>query len=76
MYPSSLDLQARQERYKDLLREADRERLIRVAGLQPPSLWQIMVKVTRQVGRLTLTWRFNKHPVGPVATTCSGRPCC
>ena len=35
MYITDLDFLATQERYKDMLREAEQERLIRAAGIRP-----------------------------------------
>ena len=47
---SYTDFLVRQEHYKDLLREAEHERLIRAAGLRQPGNWKLYRKVADWVG--------------------------
>ena len=48
MYITYLDFLAIQERYKDMLREAEQERLIRAAGIRPG--------ITRRLYRVAADW--------------------
>lgn len=75
MYPSELDFHSRQEQYNDLLRTAERERLIRVAGLPSPNLWQLSGHVANRLTVHSAKWVARPHPSAPVSTaTCD--PCC
>ncbi len=45
-----------QEHYQDLLREAEAERLIRVAGLQPSNPWVTTQKMIHWLGSQMVKW--------------------
>jgi len=76
MYPTSIESEARQERYKDMLRHSDRARLIRESGLQLPGLWATVGKFARRIGMMRPVWRRSRPTAGPVVAACSGQHCC
>ena len=47
---------ARQEQYKDLLREAEHERLIRSAGLRHSGNWRLHRKLADWIGAQMVRW--------------------
>ncbi|MFB0535404.1 MAG: hypothetical protein ACETWR_10515, partial [Anaerolineae bacterium] len=53
---SYTDFLVRQEQYKDLLREAERERLIRAAGLRRPGNWSLHQKIAGWLGTQMAGW--------------------
>ena len=53
---SYIDLLVRQEQYKDLLREAEQERLIRDAGLRHSDNWRLHRKVAEWIGAQMVRW--------------------
>ena len=57
----------RQEQYKDLLREAERERLIRTDGLRQPGHWKMQRKVARWIAAQMVRWdcRLQRHSRTP-----------
>ena len=57
------DFLARQERYRDLLREAERERLIWAAGLRRPGT-RVRWKVTDWVGAQMVRWGWKLQRYG------------
>ena len=76
MYPTSMELEARQERYKDLWRASERARLIREAGLQPDGLWTTVRKFVCRAGAIRLVWRRINRAHGVVAGACAAQRCC
>jgi len=75
MYPSDRDFHMCQEQYKDLLREAERERLIRAAGLQTPGLREVSRAVVNQFRRKLAIRYARPRPVVETLGVC-GEPCC
>ena len=57
------DFLVRQERYRDLRREADRERLIRAVGLRRPGT-RLPWKVTDWVGAQMVRWGWKLQCYG------------
>lgn len=53
---SHRDLLVQQEHYKDLLQEAEYERLIRAAGLQQPGNRRLHRKVVNWIGIQMVKW--------------------
>ena len=53
-----------QEHYKDLLREAEHERLIQAAGLQQPSHWRLHRKVAGWIGAQMVRWGWKLQSYG------------
>lgn len=56
MFITDIDLLARHERYKDLVHEAEHERLIHLAELQQPDHSGIHWKFTGWVGDQMVKW--------------------
>jgi hypothetical protein len=56
MFISELDVVMRREQYKDLLREAEIERLIRVARLRPAASGRLYRKVSNWLGTQLVNW--------------------
>lgn len=75
MYPTELDFLARQEQYKDLLREAERERLIRATAPQSPGLWGLSQQVANWLGAQMVKWGSKPHPSSPRAVACCSQSC-
>lgn len=75
MYPTYRDFHIRQEQYKDLLREAERERLIRAAGLQSPGLREVVRAVVNHFRR-NLPIRYARPRPAVEAVGVCGQPCC
>jgi hypothetical protein len=71
MIPSYTDWLAYQERYKDLLREAARERMIRSTGLRRPRGWRPHRRVIGWIGdqMVRLGWMLQHYGTTPP-------PCC
>ena len=53
---SHIDFLVRQEYYKELLQEAEQERLIRAAGLRSPVNWRLHRKVAEWIGAQMVRW--------------------
>ena len=64
------DLLFRQEQYKDLLREADQERLLRVAGLRHSGNWKLHRKVADWVGAQMVSWGYKLWSYGATSSAC------
>jgi hypothetical protein len=64
------DLLFRQEQYKDLLREAERERLIRAAGLRRTGNWKLHRKVSDWVGAQMVRWGYKLRSYGTAPSAC------
>jgi hypothetical protein len=60
MYLSDLDFIVSQEQHKDLLRGADRERLIRLADPQAASLWQLAQKIAHKLRFRMVNWVWTR----------------
>ncbi len=56
MYLSQLHVAMRQQRYKDLLQEAEQKRPIRVAGLQPTASAPLYRKAANWLGTQLVSW--------------------
>jgi hypothetical protein len=67
---SYIDLLFRQEQYKDLLREAEQERLIRVAGLRHSGNWKLHRKVADWVGAQMVSWGYRLRSYGTAPSAC------
>jgi hypothetical protein len=65
----------RQEQYQDLLQAAERERLIRAAGLQPPSLWHLAGTMVARLQLKVAAW-YPKPQRAVHAVGMSGDHCC
>jgi hypothetical protein len=55
MFPDK-DFLVAQERYKELLREAEQERLIQAAGLRQPGNWRLRRRITGWIGDRMVRW--------------------
>jgi hypothetical protein len=71
------DFLAYQEHYKGLLREVERERLIRDGGLRQPGNWKLRRKVADWIGAQMVRWgwklqRYDTAPpsCGPQVAGC------
>ena len=60
----------RQEQYKDLLREAERERLIRAAGLRQPGNWRLRRKVAGWIGAQMVRWGWKLQRHSTASPSC------
>ena len=60
MYLSEIDYIAALDQHKDLLREADRERLIQTTEHQAPSLWQLLQKLAYGLRIGLVKWIWNR----------------
>ena len=58
------DFLIRGEHYKDLLREAERERLIRAAGLWQPGDWGLHRKAAGWIGAQMVRWGWKLQSYG------------
>jgi hypothetical protein len=76
MYPTILEVEARQERYKDMQRLSNRMQLIREAGLQSPGLWGTLGQFARWIGAMRPVWRGSRSSSRPAAAVYSGQRCC
>jgi hypothetical protein len=63
LHPDHLDYLARKERIKDLLREADRERLINTASLSYSRHWKPYRRLVGWLGvqLVTLGWQLQRY---------------
>jgi hypothetical protein len=67
---SYTDFLARQEHDKELLREAERERLIRSAGLRQPGNWRPHRKVAGWIGAQMASWGYKLRSYGTASSAC------
>lgn len=67
---SHIDPLVHQEQYKDLLREAERERLIRAAGLRQPGNWKSARKVAGWIGNQMISWGHKLQSYGMASSAC------
>lgn len=70
MFPNDKDFRVAQERYKDLLREAERERLIRAAGLRQPRNWGLHRKLLSWIGDRMVGWGWKLQRYGVALPPC------
>lgn len=70
MFPSEQDWLAHFERYKDLLREAEQERLIRSAGLRQPRRWSVNSRVVGWAGEQLVRWGWMLQRQGATPPPC------
>lgn len=62
--------QIHQERYKEFLQEAERERLIRAARLQQPGNWKLPRKVADWIGAQMISWGYKLQSYGTASSAC------
>ena len=67
---SDTDLLARQEHYKELLREAEHERLIRAAELRQLGNWRLHQKVADWIGEQMVSWGHKLQDYGTAPSAC------
>jgi hypothetical protein len=67
---SYMDFLMRQEYYKDLLREAEHERLIRAAGLWHSGNWRLHRKVADWIGAQMVRWGWKLQRYGTTPSPC------
>ena len=65
-----LDFLVRQEHYKDLLREAEHERLIRATRLRQPGNWRLPRKVADWIGAQMVRWGWKLQRYGTRPSPC------
>jgi hypothetical protein len=75
MVPSQGDFRVRQEQYQDLLREAEKERLIQTAGLQPSGQWSLPRQAANWLGTYVVKWGLKWQAHRPSSPTCCGDRC-
>lgn len=77
MFPNELDFQVRQEQYKDLLREAEQERLIKTARLHNNfGSRKLNLSITNWLGTKLVDWGMNLQQSNPAVTPAYCDPCC
>lgn len=59
-----------QEKYKDLLREAEHERLIQAAGLRQPGGWALLRKAIGWIGVQMVRWGSKLQRYGTPPSSC------
>ena len=64
------DLLVQREHYKDLLQEAEYERLIRAAGLRQPGNWKLRRKVAGWIGDQMVSWGHKLQSDGTAPSAC------
>ena len=67
---SYLDFLVRQEYYKELLQEAEQERLIRAAGLRSPVSWRLHRKVAEWIVAQMVSWGRKLQRYGTASPPC------
>jgi hypothetical protein len=67
MFLNDLDLAIHRERYKDLLREAEQERLVQAAGLRQPGNWKLHRTVAGWIGAQMVKWgrKLERYSTAP-----------
>lgn len=75
MFPNQIDFLVRQEQYKDLVREAENERLIRTAGLHNSSTRQLNLSLTNWLGAKMVSWGLSLQS-NPAVTPACCDACC
>jgi hypothetical protein len=59
-----------QEHYKEMLREAEHERLIRAAGLRQPGNWRLRRKIANWIGARLVSWGWKLQRYGTTPPPC------
>lgn len=75
MLPNHGDFLVRQEQYQDLLREAEKERLIQVAELPQVGKWGLPRQTVHWLGTYGVKWGLKLQANRSAAPTCCG-DCC
>jgi hypothetical protein len=75
MLPNHGDFLVRQEQYQDLLREAEKERLIQAAELHRSDRWGLPRQTANWLGTYVVKWGLKLQVNRPTAPTCCG-DCC
>lgn len=75
MYPREIDLLARRERYKDLLREVADQRLARTARKQQPNNRMLYQRVVHWLGTQMVRWGCKLQQRGSTALCCLAASC-
>ena len=75
MAPSQGDFRMRQEQYQDLLREAEKERLLQSAQLQPSSQWSLPRQTANWLGTHVVKWGLKLQAHRSSTPTCCGDGC-
>jgi|GEM_PF-2434384 len=75
-YPNESDFQVRREQYKDLLREAENERLIRTAGLHSSGGRKLNLSLSNWLGAKLVSWGMNLQQARPAVTPACCDVCC
>ena len=75
MLPSFGDFLVRQEQYQDLLREAEKERLIQAAELLPARKWGLPRQMANWLRTYIVKWGLKLQANRPIAPTCCD-DCC
>ena len=67
MFPNDRDLIVYRERYKELLREAEQERLIRAAGLRQPGSRRLRRTAAGWLGAQMVKWgrKLQRYSAAP-----------
>ncbi len=73
----SLDfmLLVRQELYRDMLRDVERERLIQAAGLRQRGDWRLLRKTAGWIGVQMASWGWKLQRYGTMPTPCQIAEC-
>ncbi len=69
------DFLIRQEQYQDLLREAEKERLVRTAEFQPSGQWGLPRQTANWLGTYVVKWGLKLQANGSSVPTCCD-DCC
>jgi hypothetical protein len=72
MFPNNFDFLIRQERYQDLLREAEQDRLIQVAKLRRSSKWDLPGQMANWLGSYGIKLGLKLQANCSIAPTCGG----
>lgn len=75
MLPSQGDFLVRQEQYQDLLREAEKERLIQAAELSRNGQWGLLRQTATWLGPYVVKWGLKLQVHRSTAPSCC-RDCC
>jgi len=75
MLPNHGDFLVRQEQYQDLLREAEKERLIQAAELRRSGKWDLPRQTANWLGTYVVKWGLKLQANRSTSPTCCG-DCC
>ena len=73
---SYTDFQVRQQYYKELLQEAEQERLIRASGLGQPGNWRLPRKVADWIGDQMVSWGHKLQSYDTAPSACGQVAAC